>query len=136
FFNSGQGFYRDPWLAPPTPIETRAGLGPLCNAHACADCHLGGGRGRPPLDPGGAFVGLVLRLGSGARDARGAPEPDDVYGDQLQTLGVEGVPAEGTPTVSYRALADGYPEGTPFRLGSPTYGIEHLQYGPTGAPLA
>jgi CxxC motif-containing protein (DUF1111 family) len=136
FFNSGQGFYRQPWLPPPTPIETRAGLGPLFNARACADCHLGGGRGRPPLEPGEAFVGLVLHLGTGARDGRGAPEPDALYGEQLQTLGVAGVDAEGTPRVDYTPLYGSYPEGTPYRLGSPTYHIESLQYGPTGAPLA
>src|SRR5688572_22545368 len=67
FFVSGSSFYLEPWLPPPSTSTSRRGLGPLFNAAACSDCHLGGGRGRPPLTAGEPFVGLVLRLGSGER---------------------------------------------------------------------
>ena len=135
YFNSGEGFYVQPWLPPPTEIETRAGLGPLFNAAACADCHLGGGRGRPPLAPGEAFAGFVLRLGNGQRDASGEAAADPVYGAQLQTRAVEGVTPEGTPHIEATPLAGQYADGTPFELGSPTYALDQLQYGPAGAPL-
>lgn len=135
YFNSGQGFYLQPWLAPPTEIETRAGLGPLYNAPACADCHLGGGRGRPPLAPGEAFAGFVLRLGNGAREASGEAAGDPLYGTQLQTRAIAGVAPEGTPYIETTSLTGQYDDGTPFDLGSPTYGLAQLQYGPTAAPL-
>jgi CxxC motif-containing protein (DUF1111 family) len=133
YFNSGQGFYLQPWLPPPTEIETRSGLGPLFNALACADCHLGGGRGRPPIEPQEAFAGFVLRLGSGARDAWGQAAGDPVYGAQLQTRAVTGVAPEGTPQIETAPLAGHYGDGTPFELGSPTYGLAQLQYGPAAA---
>jgi CxxC motif-containing protein (DUF1111 family) len=78
FFNSGLGFYQQAWLPAPSVIESRAGLGPLYNAAACTDCHLGGGRGRPPLDANEPFVGLVVRVGTGERGSAGEPEPDVV----------------------------------------------------------
>ncbi|MEO8181107.1 MAG: di-heme oxidoredictase family protein [Deltaproteobacteria bacterium] len=136
FFNSGQGFYYQPWLPPPSPIATRAGLGPLYNAGACVECHLGGGRGRPPLEPDEPFRGLVLKLGTGEQGPRGEPESDRVYGEQLQTLGVEGVLPEGTPQLDYSTLAGHYPDGVTYRLSSPTYRIDRLQYGPPEAQLA
>jgi CxxC motif-containing protein (DUF1111 family) len=135
YFNSGEGFYVQPWLPPPTEIETRAGLGPLYNALACADCHLGGGRGRPPLAPDEEFAGFVLRLGNGARDVSGEAAGDPVYGAQLQTRAIEGVAPEGTPHIETTPLAGQYTDGTPFELGSPTYGLAQLQYGPAGVPL-
>jgi CxxC motif-containing protein (DUF1111 family) len=135
YFNSGEGFYVQPWLAPPTEIETRAGLGPLYDALACADCHLGGGRGRPPLTPDEEFTGFVLRLGDGARDTTGEATGDPVYGTQLQTRAIAGVAPEGTPHIETTLLAGHYDDGTPFELGSPTYGLDQLQYGPTASPL-
>jgi len=136
FFNSGQGFYYQPWLPPPSPIATRTGLGPLYDASACAECHPAGGRGRPPLEPDEPFQGLVLKLGTGQQGPSGEPEPDRVYGEQLQTLGVEGVRPEGTPQLDYSTLAGSYPDGTGYQLSSPTYRINRLQYGPTEAQLA
>jgi CxxC motif-containing protein (DUF1111 family) len=136
FFNSGQGFYYQPWLPPPSSIETRAGLGPLYDASACAQCHLAGGRGRPPLAPDEPFGGLILKLGTGERLATGEPESDRVYGEQLQTLAVAGVRPEGTPQLDYAPLSGTYPDGTSYQLSSPTYRIERLQYGPTDARLA
>jgi CxxC motif-containing protein (DUF1111 family) len=135
YFNSGQGFYLEPWLPPPTEIETRAGLGPLFNAHACSDCHLGGGRGRPPLEAQEAFAGFVLRLGNGSRDAWGQAAGDPVYGAQLQTRAISGVAPEGTPHIETTPLPGHYDDGTPFELGSPTYDLAQLQYGPTDGRL-
>lgn len=136
FFNSGQGFYYQPWLAPPLASATRGGLGPLYAAAACVDCHLAGGRGRPPLEPGEPFQGLVLKLGTGALGPSGEPEADPVYGAQLQTLGVAGVSPEGTPELDYALLTGHYPDGVAYQLSSPTYGIDQLQYGPTRALLS
>lgn len=135
YFNSGQGFYLQPWLPPPTEIETRAGLGPLYNALDCAECHLGGGRGRPPLTPEEPFAGFVLRLGNGERDDSGEALGDPVYGAQLQTRAVDGVAPEGTPHLESTPLDGQYADGTPFELGSPTYGLARLQYGPTDVRL-
>ena len=135
YFNSGEGFYLQPWLPPPTEIETRAGLGPLYNALACADCHLGGGRGRPPLTPEEEFAGFVLRLGNGTRASSGEAAGDARYGAQLQTRAIDGVAPEGTPRIETTLLEGTYADGTAFELGSPTYGLDRLQYGPADAGL-
>ncbi|MEY4546088.1 MAG: hypothetical protein RL685_2283 [Pseudomonadota bacterium] len=128
-FISGRSFYLDPWLPPPSVSTSRRGLGPLFNASACADCHLGGGRGQPPGSAEQPFAGLVLQLGSGERDARGAPLADPVYGEQLQTQAIAGVAPEGLPALDPYELTRQYADGTQQRLSAAVYRLEQLRYG-------
>src|SRR5262245_31008015 len=60
-FFVGNSFFRTNWVAAPSSVEGRDGLGPLYNAASCSSCHVRDGRGRPPT-PGEPFVGLLLRI--------------------------------------------------------------------------
>lgn len=121
-FVVGNSFFRNNWVTAPASTEARDGLGPLFNARSCSGCHTEDGRGAPP-DPGGDFVSLLVRLGGdGSDDAR--------YGGQLQTFAIEGVPAEGSPDLSYAVVAGAFADGAPYELTSPSYGFTRLAYGP------
>ncbi|MGA1274396.1 MAG: di-heme oxidoredictase family protein [Gemmobacter sp.] len=87
----GWNEFRRQWV--PTPeISQWDGLGPLFNARACLDCHMGpalGGRVvMPDLGPVAA-PGMVLRLGTETGEGHPA------LGRQLQTLGTGGARGEG-----------------------------------------
>ncbi|TQS71730.1 thiol oxidoreductase [Rhodobacteraceae bacterium] len=99
-FVLGEALFEKLWV--PAPSSTRAsdGLGPLFNARACANCHPGGGRGRP-VEPG-AITGQVLKLSQpGGLLPDGAPagwhpmQPDRMLGTQLQDRAVQGLSGEG-----------------------------------------
>ena len=122
-FFAGNSLFRANWVIAPASAAGRDGLGPLFNAASCSACHFKDGRGRAP-EPGEPFVGLLLRIG--ARD--GAPHP--VYGDQIQTHAVPGVPPEAVPAVSYEDVPGRYGDGTPYSLRRPVYRLERPGYGP------
>ncbi|HVZ33321.1 MAG TPA: di-heme oxidoredictase family protein, partial [Polyangiaceae bacterium] len=133
YFNSGEGFFVQPWLEAPSDTPSRQGLGPLYDAANCAECHVGNGRGRPAFDPDDGGVGIVLRLSVPGLAATGAPSPDPTYGDQIQSRAVDGVTAEGTVSVTWRQLAGSYADGTPYTLLQPSYDVDALGYGPLDA---
>ncbi len=81
----GRALFVRAWVPAPSSTKGNDGLGPLHNARSCAACHEG--LARQPVRPDGD--NLVLRLS----DAHGRPDP--VYGTQLQTAGLPGVPPEG-----------------------------------------
>jgi CxxC motif-containing protein (DUF1111 family) len=128
-FLTGNAFFNQSWTVAPSSNESRDGLGPLFNARACSTCHFKDGRGRPPLGDEEGFTGMLLRIGIDGRGPNGAPLPDPIYGDQLQPFGVEGVPGEGTPRVSYRAITGEYADGEPYELLEPTYAIDAPPHG-------
>jgi len=135
YFNSGVGFFIEPWLLAPSRVQTRLGLGPLYNARACADCHARGGRGQPPLSGDEPFVGLILKLGNTGRGKHGEPLPDPVYGEQLQLLAIAGVDGEGTPKLSSSERSGSYGDGAAYSLSEPAYTLQDLAYGAPGVPL-
>jgi len=108
----GNSLFRKSWR--PAPSETTAsdGLGPLYNARACSDCHVGDGRGNPQ-------DGLILRL----------PAPDPVYGAQIQDKAVAGVKPEGRILVEYREHNVALSGGEIVRLRQPLYRVADPQYG-------
>ena len=135
-FRVGDGIFRRLWVRAPSSTASSDGLGPLFNARSCQGCHVKDGRGRPPA-AGERARSLLLRLSVPPREAvdamrrhRRAFVPEPVYGGQLQTFSLPGLPAEGSVTIAYRerevALADG---ATAF-LRVPTYGVADLAYGP------
>ncbi len=93
-FALGKALFDRIWTPAPASTDATDGLGPLFNARSCASCHPGGGRGHFGETKSGEITGtgLVLRIG----DARG--RADSVYGQQLQTLAVQGLLAEGRLT--------------------------------------
>jgi CxxC motif-containing protein (DUF1111 family) len=131
-FFAGNSFFNQNWVQAPASTTARDGLGPLFNARSCAGCHFKDGRGRPPLEAGEAFSGLLLRLGIPGSDEHGGPLPEPNYGSQLQPFAIAGVPAEGVPSVEYRVVPGEYGDGERYELLAPSYAIEPGQ----GVPLA
>ena len=131
-FFVGNSFFKTNWVIAPASTSERDGLGALFNARSCSACHLNDGRGRPPRAADERFVGLLLRIGRPEPDGSG-DRPDPVYGNQIQTLAVAGVPSEATPRVSYDEATGSYADGTPFRLRRPAYRLDAPGYG-TFAP--
>jgi CxxC motif-containing protein (DUF1111 family) len=128
-FYSGNAFFNDAWVEAPASTSARDGLGPLFNARSCSTCHFADGRGAPPEAPGNAFASMLLRVGDGSLDERGAPGGDPVYGGQIQPFGVDGVPAEGAPRVEYELVRGSYADGAEYELLRPTYAVDAPAYG-------
>ncbi|WP_207483684.1 di-heme oxidoredictase family protein [Arenibaculum pallidiluteum] len=119
---AGKALFERSWV--PAPSSTRAadGLGPLFNARACSACHPAAGRGRPPDPPdagGEPGAGFVLRL-----------DGDPVYGRQVQTRGVSGVPPEARVGATYDEELVRLPGGGTVRLRRPGVVLSGLAYGP------
>lgn len=129
-FYSGNSFFNQSWVQAPASTEARDGLGPLFNARSCAACHFKDGRGRPPLEPGEKFLGMLLRLSVEGAGPHGEPVGDDVYGGQLQPFATDDVPAEGDPRVEYDEVPGTYADGEPYVLLRPRYEIAAPAYGP------
>jgi CxxC motif-containing protein (DUF1111 family) len=130
-FQLGDGVFNRNWVTAPATPQGNDGLGPTFNALSCSGCHANNGRGAPP-SAGEPFLALLLRLSIPGVDAHGGPNPDPGYGDQLQSQAILGVPAEGTPAVTYDEEPGAYGDGTPYSLRAPTYRIDALAFGPLG----
>ncbi len=128
-FTVGNSIFRTNWVQAPASVTTLQGLGPLFNTRSCGSCHQQDGRGSPPRSERDEFVGLLLRIS--VPDAKDPLRMIDVpgYGDQIQSQSILGVPAEGTPRVSYKEITGKFSDGETFTLLSPTYTIENLAYG-------
>lgn len=141
-FLIGRALFRDPWVTAPASTSARDGLGPLFNASSCVTCHRLGGRGDGAETGTELAMGMVARLIPAEPDARSDP----IYGNQLQTRGVDLGPhgtlaaadagrsgnlavGEARITVSYTSLAGHYADGTPYRLRRPSYSVSELSYG-------
>lgn len=134
-FFVGNSFFNQNWVAAPSSVETRDGLGPLFNARSCSSCHFKDGRGRPP-EGGEALVGLLIRLsrGQGLRKD-GAPLGDPTYGEQIQGNALVGVPKEAEVKVDYEEVSGTFPDGEPYTLLKPKIRFEELGYGPLASDV-
>ena len=130
WFYSGNSFFSQGWVQAPASTTGRDGLGPLFNARACSVCHFKDGRGRPPLEEGEEFKGLLFRLALDQAQTVHGSAPDPVYGGQLQPFAIGDVPPEVTPTLYYEELAGVFDDGEPYTLLNPVYGFTELGYGP------
>ncbi|MCY4003678.1 MAG: c-type cytochrome [Rhodospirillales bacterium] len=120
-FRVGDAIFRKLWVTAPASTAASDGLGPLFNARSCQRCHRKDGRGRPPLnedDRGGTLL-LALTHPDGA---------DPVYGRQLQTNAVPGIPAEGEISITHRMTRVAGQRD--LELRSPQYGALNLSWGP------
>lgn len=126
-FYSGNSFFNQAWVSAPASTEARDGLGPLFNARSCSGCHFRDGRASLPADGEAPFVGLLLRLSVPGPDG---PEPDPVYGGQLQDQANPDVPVEAVPHIAWDEIEGTHADGTPYVLLDPTYTIEAPGYGP------
>lgn len=123
-----------------------AGMGPLFNAKTCQSCHRQDGRGNIPDSPEQPMESMFLRLSVPAPSGDGTV-PDPVYGDQLQSFGVDtdnpsgGLPrhdgaltgdgaiGEGYAWIEFERISGTYPDGTPYELRRPIYKVRDLAYG-------
>jgi CxxC motif-containing protein (DUF1111 family) len=129
-FFVGNSFFNQNWLSAPSTVATRDGLGPLFNARSCSACHFKDGRGRPP-GQGEPPVSLIVRVSLAANGGEhGAPLPHPVYGDQLQTEALPGLPREAALTLEYDEQAGQFPDAEPFSLRKPRLRIAQPAYGP------
>ena len=140
-FRVGDGIFRKLWVSAPSSTASSDGLGPLFNARACQRCHIKDGRGHPPAT-GERAESTVLRLSIPPRDEaeraalrahRRSVIPEPVYGAQLQTFSVGGVPAEGEMAISWRETTVALADGETARLRTPRYAAVNLRYGPLHA---
>lgn len=134
-FATGNAFFNQAWTEAPSSNVSRDGLGPLFNARACSSCHFKDGRGRPPLADESEFSSMLLRIGAPGTAPGDAPLSDPSYGDQLQPYGIDEVPGEGVPHVTYTPVAGHYADGDAYELLAPTYSIEAPSHGPFVADL-
>lgn len=135
-FFTGNSFFNQSWVEAASSTTARDGLGPLFSARSCSACHFKDGRGRPPLDEGEAFVGLILGIGVTQLDhGLSRIVADPIYGNQLQEFALPSIPAEATPHVRYEAIQGQYPDGEPFELEHPMYEITDPAYGDPSAEL-
>lgn len=138
-FVIGNSFFKRNWVQAPASTSARDGLGPHFLARSCGGCHAQDGRAQPPdfhnpLAPQ-PFAGLLIRLSVPGTDAHGGPKHEPVYGDQFNTMGVNGVKGEGTLTLSYESIAGQYADGSPYTLEKPIYHFSDLGYGPMAADV-
>jgi CxxC motif-containing protein (DUF1111 family) len=122
-FAFGNRLFNTEWAAFPGPLPSFDGLGPTFNRAACSDCHVRGGRGAPPAQPGDPMESMLVRLSVPG----GQPHPR--YGDQLQDRAIEGVPAEGRAILHYESLPGTYGDGTPYGLLRPRVSFTDLAFG-------
>lgn len=135
-FAVGGALFQQPWVSAPASTTARDGLGPLFNANSCIACHVQHGRGHPPLTDTDSFMSTLVKLSIPATTAEQqalvkingvVPEPH--YGDHLQPLSLNNLPAEGTPRFSYTEIKGHFNDGESYTLLQPTLHIDNLNYG-------
>jgi len=128
-FFTGNSLFNRNWSTAPASTTGTDGLGPTFNARSCSTCHFKDGRGRPPLGEDEAMTTMLLRLSIPGTDEHGGPNPEPTYGDQLNPLGVLGVPGEGDPRVVTELVEGRYDDGSVYELSVPTYEVRDLAFG-------
>jgi CxxC motif-containing protein (DUF1111 family) len=128
-FVVGNNFFSDSWVIAPSSTSARDGLGPTFNARACATCHFRDGRGRTP-SPGEPLATSLVRVS--VVDALGRASAHPLYGDQLQTRAIPGVPAEASVTIATEERPGAYGDGTPYTLVAVHVVVTDLAFGPLG----
>ncbi|MBJ6610835.1 MAG: c-type cytochrome [Candidatus Thiothrix moscowensis] len=135
-FAVGGAFFQQPWVIAPASTSARDGLGPLFKANSCLACHIGHGRGHPPLTDTEPFISTIVKLGIPPQSAEQQTQaktlgiaPDPVYGDHLQPFGIKGLPGEGTPRFTHTEVHGQFRDGESYTLLKPQLHIEQPNYG-------
>lgn len=155
-FFVGNSFFKRNWVQAPASTTARDGLGPHFIARSCSGCHALDGRGAPPDFQRGLNadaeqtaktaeqnlsddadapaheqpVALLMRLSIPGTNEKGEPNPDPVYGGQLNNAAIRGVKAEGKIEITHTPISGQFADGTPYTLYKPHYRITDLGYGP------
>ncbi|MEE2745550.1 MAG: di-heme oxidoredictase family protein [Pseudomonadota bacterium] len=122
-FSEGNKLFRTIWVDKNKSNTSHIGLGPTYSAAACIHCHQGDGRSMPPKTNDHGSAGLVLRLAN-------YKEGNTIYGEQIDTLAIDGVPAEAKVRIKYKYIDGQFGDGTVFTLRKPIIVIENSQFGP------
>lgn len=120
-FFVGNSFFKAAWVQAPATTQGRDGLGPTFNARACAACHAFDGRTGAYLDNGVEVkvgLSLLIRLKTFSKNHWG-DHPE--YGGQINPNGVQGVPGEMQPVVSFLEESGTYPDGSSYKLRKPQF---------------
>jgi CxxC motif-containing protein (DUF1111 family) len=128
-FTFGKQLFETVWEPAPGSQPTTDGLGPVFNRSACAQCHIGNGRGRPPAATDDAMDSILVRLSIEGTGIHGGPKPVPGYGDQLQDRGIADVPAEGRALIVYGEVGGQYADGSEYSLRNPTVKFADLAFG-------
>lgn len=104
------------------PAIINPGLGPIFNNNSCVNCHIGDGRGSPPL-VGTKLETMFLRISLPGADEQNAPIPVTGFGKQLQHQAIFGYEPEGDVTIIYETINGSYPDGTIYTLRKPIYSV-------------
>ena len=100
------------------PAPVHPGLGPVFNNNACIACHVGNGRGAPPLGAEELATAL-LRVSVPGVDAVGGPLEAPGFGGQLNDKAVFGVQPEARVRVTWEEEPGIFDDGTPYSLRRP-----------------
>jgi CxxC motif-containing protein (DUF1111 family) len=121
----GDEAFEQPFVS--TPGLSNSGLGPVFDNVSCEMCHVGDGRGRPPLPLGSAFSlalpfnTLLFRASIAGFGPHGGPKPVPSFGGQLQLQAVQNYSAEITAAVQYVSTLGTFSDGSQFELMKPQY---------------
>ncbi|MFN8573879.1 MAG: di-heme oxidoredictase family protein [Gemmatimonadaceae bacterium] len=107
----------DSTFTPPT------GIGPLFHNTSCASCHVGDGRGRPPILPGEQLETMLFRASIPGTNPVGGPNPAPGFGDQFQPRAIPGFSPEGDIAFNYVENPGQYADGSAYSLRVPTYTV-------------
>jgi CxxC motif-containing protein (DUF1111 family) len=132
-FFFGNRLFNTNWVQAPSSTRSFDGLGPTFNRVSCSGCHLRDGRGRPPEQPGGELLSMLVRVSLPGTTPQGGPLPHPAYGDQINDRAIHGVPPEARVDVSWTEQRGTYGDGTPYSLRSPVIELEDPAFGPLGA---
>jgi CxxC motif-containing protein (DUF1111 family) len=104
----------------PGPATVNGGLGPVFDNTSCEGCHVGDGRGRPPL-PGEAFESMLFRGSVPGTDPHGGPVGAPGFGGQLQLRAIPGFQAEVVASITYAESTSTFADGRRYSLRVPHY---------------
>jgi CxxC motif-containing protein (DUF1111 family) len=127
----GDGAFGASFVSAPAPVNP--GLGPIFNNVSCTSCHVGDGRGKPPL-AGEQSSSMLIRLSVPGTSEHGGPNPAPGFGVQLQQRSIFGVAPEASFRIEYSEYVVEMNDGTKYSLRRPAYFIEN-SYMPLPAGL-
>ena len=141
-FQRGRRHFDKQW-ASVSSLQFEWGLGPTFIAKSCAECHVQGGRGRPPERADEQMRSMLVRISVPGTDEHGGPKPHPNYGDQFQNDALRGpfpdyayhtapVPPEAELYVDWEERAVTLPDGERVALRKPSLRIENPAFGPLG----
>ncbi|CAN5467588.1 di-heme oxidoredictase family protein [soil metagenome] len=118
----GDAAFEQTFVTAPAPINN--GLGPIYNNVSCISCHHNDGKGVPST--GGIESSLLVRISQPGVDEHGGPLGIQGFGGQLQDKAVFGKLSECNVDITYAEQTYTFPDGTTYKLRTPTYTLNNL----------